>query len=104
MKNGKWKSRRITLAVAFVSVGFVGSSYAASSRLLARPAIQYPVQVLDLTRLQPGIVSAPFDPPPDNEDAREVAEVVKEMISKKLPEPGGALPGGGIFDPFPGFF
>lgn len=103
MKNGDWKNRSITLAVAFVSVGFVGSSFAASSRVSTISVLPRPVQILDLT-LPPGTLSAPFDPPPPVGRADEVAEVTKELVGKKMPEPGDTLLGGGILDPFPGFF
>ena len=106
----KWNSRNrsITLAVAFISLGFVGSSYAAASRLTAIPAIELPGQIVTVTRPGPSIISGTFDPPPDNESANEVAKVVKEMVNEarkgSFPQPGGALPGGGALDPFPGFF
>jgi hypothetical protein len=106
----KWdlKNRSITLAVALISLAFVGSSYAAGSRLTALPALQLPGDIVTVTRPGPSIISGTFDPPPDNESANEVAKVVKEMVNEarkgSFPQPGGPLPGGGPLDPFPGFF
>jgi hypothetical protein len=85
MKNGDWKNRGILLAVALVSVGFIGSSYAASSRVSAVSVLPRPVQILDLT-LPPGTVTNPFDPPPPVSRADEIAEVTKELVGKETPD------------------
>lgn len=108
MNKWDFKNRTILLAVALASVGFVGSSYAASSRLLARPALLYPTDTVTVLRPGSTIISGTFDPPPDDKGADEVARVVREMVNEArkgttLPLPGGALPGGNA-DPFPGFF